>query len=34
MVRFYPVGGQKSATKPNARLNFTGAARIAGEDVF
>jgi hypothetical protein len=34
MVRVYPIGSQKSATKTNARLNFAGAARIAGEDVF
>jgi hypothetical protein len=34
MIRVYPISPQKSATKTNARLNFAGAARIAGEDVF
>jgi hypothetical protein len=34
MIRVYPIGAQKSATKTNARLNFAGAAGIAGEDVF
>jgi len=34
MVHVYPMGSEKSATKTNARLNFAGAAGIAGENVF